>query len=728
MNFLRPVPASMGCQSLPDKEVCGASGGSTTSSSSVSPAPITHRPHSSCIEPSPGLTCQTPVGNRAVEIKTEPLCQHEPVTKAHGRTGKITKAQRKQATEDLHNALKCKDLEDLSNDNILALIEKGASVNAKTKHWGQEAALHMAALRGNKRIIELLVNQGADVNAETYFTGQTVMQCAHIHGPITPLIRLMVNAGLKIDTPCDDDKGKMLVHAVRENNCELVEFLLDKGAKVDDEIDKEGTALHLAVRLGQPEIIDMLIQHGANINARSFHMGMKALHLAARLDQPDSIIAMLMKRGADINARDNNAETVLHHTAHLDRPAIIDQLMNHGADINARNNEGRTVLHLVAESGQREILDKLLELDADVNARDNKGRTPLYLLTCTNGQLDTIKYFMSALIGKGANINHRDTDGKTPLAFLVESLRDESAIKHVIETLTKLKADINASDSGRFTALHFAALDGKLDVFDHLLEKGADKHARTKRGKTVLEIARSNGQNTAKMLESLYKDELDVDVINAPCDSEGGTAIAYAARNRQWNLFDLLISRGARIDAWQNAARQLTPLHCAALNDQKDIVSELLKRGANAKLPDTDGRSAIHHAVTDIDKPATQEMPAHRHSLLVDLIENGKVEINAQDKEGRTALHIAANQGRIEIVRELLKRGADFNIQDNEGMTAYDHCSDRSGLFFKMLKIREKEREQVCLLMIENNANVRGKAGISGFVQKMKNLTAEIKP
>ncbi|MBO9496785.1 ankyrin repeat domain-containing protein [Thalassotalea sp. G20_0] len=702
MNILKiftPRPVSRGYQQLPHEDVCNASTEPKTSSSSVSLAPFAHRTHSSSIDPSQGLTCQTPVGNRAIEPETEPLWPNKSVTKAgtkaHGQTGKKTKADIKQATKDLHNALTfTKNLEELTNDDILALIERGAKINAKTKNYGEETALHIAALRGSKRIIELLVNKGADVNAKTSY-GWTAIRCAYKNGPITPLIRCMVNAGLKIDAMCDS--STMLAHAAREGCWELVEFLLDKGAKVNTEINIKGTALHLAVLQGRPDIIKMLMNHGANINVRNHHKGKSVLHFAARLGRPE-IIEQLIDHGADISARDNKGKTVLHDAARQDQPDIIEQLRNYGADINARDNKGRMLLHLVAASGQQAILDKLLQLNVDVNARDNNGQTPLYLLTCTNGQLDTIKYFMSALIKKQADINHQDSDGRTPLNFLVKSLSNQKAIKHVIDTLVLHGADVNASDSRGLTPLHFAAAHSKLDVFNHLLVKGANMSVRTNTGLMVLDVARSNGQNTAKMLESLHNAKFDV---HAPCTSEGATMLVCAVQNRQWKLVDALISDGADIDAWKHEATRITSLHDAALKDRKDTVSELLKRNANPGLPSIRGLSAIHYAVMDrgfADLPTSENL-AHRQSILIELIESKKVDINARDERGITALHIAASQGYLEMIRELLKRGADFNILDEDNMTAYDYCNRM---------VSRSRRERVCLLMSEYKADVRG--------------------
>ncbi|WP_422462900.1 MULTISPECIES: ankyrin repeat domain-containing protein [unclassified Endozoicomonas] len=359
LKIFTPGPVSMGYQQLPHEDVCDASTEPKTSSSSVSLAAFAHHTHSLSINPSQGLTCQTPVGNRAIEPETEPLWPNNYITKAwtkaHGQTGKKTKADSKQATKDLHDALIfTENPEDLTNDDILGLIEKGANINAKTKYYGKETALHLAALRDSKRIIELLVNKGADVNAKTSY-GWTVMQCAHKNGSITPLIRCMVNAGLKIDARCDNCGSTMLAHAAREHSWELVEFLLGKGARVNAEINIRGTALHLAVREGRQDVIKMLmLKRKANPGLPSIR-GRSAIHYA------------VMDRGfADLPTSENLAHR---------QSILVELIESKKVDINARDERGITALHIAASGGYIVMIPELLKRGADFNLLDKDNMT-----------------------------------------------------------------------------------------------------------------------------------------------------------------------------------------------------------------------------------------------------------------------------------------------------------------------------------------------------------------
>ena len=101
------------------------------------------------------------------------------------------------------------------------------------------------------------------------------------------------------------------------------------------------TSLHEAAAFGEkPEVVSLLLDRGADINARSIS-GSTPLHLAAS-SQTVEIVALLLDRGANINARDMDRETPLHLAVRHNTSDVVELLLYRGADINARNNEGKT--------------------------------------------------------------------------------------------------------------------------------------------------------------------------------------------------------------------------------------------------------------------------------------------------------------------------------------------------------------------------------------------------
>jgi ankyrin repeat protein len=87
----------------------------------------------------------------------------------------------------------------------------------------------------------------------------------------------------------------------------------------------------------------------------------------------------LIKRGADVNSKNNYGQTPLHRALGNNAIEIAKLLIDAGADVEAKNNYGLTPLHLASGNNHIEMTEFLLERGADVNAKDKYGRTPLYV-------------------------------------------------------------------------------------------------------------------------------------------------------------------------------------------------------------------------------------------------------------------------------------------------------------------------------------------------------------
>ncbi len=204
--------------------------------------------------------------------------------------------------------------------------------------------------------------------------------------------------------------GTVLHRAVAEGEIERMKELLETGVSLEIADNSGFTPLHIAIWKEQEEAAKLLIEQGANVNARiRGPLGWAPIEEAARFGLVDTI-SLLLKHGADINSRTRTDVTPLHLAVDYKKWAAAELLVTRGANVNARDNSGVTPLHLFARGSRDErspkwvgsqtdnLLTQLLEKGADISASDGQGATPLHFAVVRNN-LRTAKI----LIANGAD-------------------------------------------------------------------------------------------------------------------------------------------------------------------------------------------------------------------------------------------------------------------------------------------------------------------------------------
>ena len=172
-----------------------------------------------------------------------------------------------------------------------------------------------------------------------------------------------------------DDGTTALIAASREGHEEVVQALLDKGADVNEKANNGTTALIAASQEGHKEVVQALLDKGADVNAKN-NGGVPALIIAA-LTGHKEVVELLLDKGADVNVRNNVGVTALVLASREGHKDVVQALLDKGADVNARANNGTTALMAVASKSHKEVVQALLDKGADVNAKDKKGTTAL---------------------------------------------------------------------------------------------------------------------------------------------------------------------------------------------------------------------------------------------------------------------------------------------------------------------------------------------------------------
>ena len=381
-------------------------------------------------------------------------------------------------------------------------------------------------------------------------------------------------------------------------------------------------------------------------------------------------VKLLISKGANVNAEDEEKKTPLHYAAETGQMEVVQLLVEAGADINA--GEGKwTALHGAVYEGHRDIAELLIQKGADVNIKDKNGHQPLFNAIWKR-DLDTAEL----LITKGADVNAKGRNGYQPLYNAVWK-KDLDTVKLLI---TK-GADVNAGE-GKWTALHYAVDEGLRDIAELLIQKGANVNTKGKGYQPLYYAIWKKDLDTVKLLITKGAD------VNAK-GNDGMPLLHHAVWEKDLDIVKLLITKGADVNAKDNDGMPL--LHYALSMDSNDVAKLLLAEGADFTGKDKSGLTALHYAAVseyqDIaklllakgakvdERDDNYEFTALHYAARFGnknvaevLIANG-ADIEAKDKWGYEPIHWAAHHDRADVVELLLSKGADVNAKTSLGQT-----------------------------------------------------------
>jgi Ankyrin repeats (many copies)/Ankyrin repeats (3 copies) len=149
----------------------------------------------------------------------------------------------------------------------------------------------------------------------------------------------------------------------------------------------EGIALYQSLRYAMLCGFDwlaknLILTHAGRVNAEFGNCG-TLLH-AASYHGPVDLVRLLLQHNADVNARNNRNETPLHHAAQAE---VARLLLEHGAFVDAQSGSHKTPLYQASELGHRDVVRVLLEHGAVVHIRGEKDQTPFQVAT-SNGHVE----------------------------------------------------------------------------------------------------------------------------------------------------------------------------------------------------------------------------------------------------------------------------------------------------------------------------------------------------
>ena len=270
-------------------------------------------------------------------------------------------------------------------EQICDMLILAAGADATTVDKDKSTPLHLAAEAGHDDVVITLLASGADPYATNKWAKQTPLHLAAAAGHALCVSYLM-HGGADKDSR-DGGNRTPLFLAAQHNRLEAVEQLLAAGASqhIRSTNGPYVTALDTAAKQGHAEVVRALVKRGSPVNA-SDRSGRTALHLAASVDEVlgrvndhdnGEVIHVLLQAGADTEAKTKNyGRTPLHFAASSDSNGNnVRALLEGGANVNARGTDGGTPLHDACLQCRLSAVVLLLRWGADEKLRDNGGTT-----------------------------------------------------------------------------------------------------------------------------------------------------------------------------------------------------------------------------------------------------------------------------------------------------------------------------------------------------------------
>ncbi|XP_046580961.1 ankyrin repeat domain-containing protein 17-like [Haliotis rubra] len=419
------------------------------------------------------------------------------------------------------------------------------------------------------------------------------------------------------------------------------------------------------------------------------------------------IFHLLVGKGADLSLVDEEEKTILHKACMGGSIEIVDYVLSgKPVDINIRDDNDDTPVMIAARKGHKDVFDLLVRKGADLTLKGDDG-TILYT-ACEGGDIEIVKYMLGQNVSsihtcgpewftpvlKAANHGHWEVFDLLVLkeASLLVKCESIENILHAACTggnmkivkcvLEKKIVNINSEGVYGVTPAMVAASRGHKDVFDLLIEQGADLSVVDKHGSNILHKA-CEGGNIELIKYVLTEDIVDINSRS----NDGTTAVMEAVKCGHKEVLHLLSINGANMSTTHNSTgynilhfalifkqgetaryiltqdfvsinvtngNGITPVMLAALCGYRDVFDLLVKKGADLTQVDDDGNSILHLACTV------------NVQIVKYLLSHNTVDINTRGKNGRTPLLEAANEGNALTFDELLKKGANTSMKDNE--------------------------------------------------------------
>ena len=513
--------------------------------------------------------------------------------------------------------------------------------------------------------------QTGDVETLNDFLVQEKYRREYISYPLSKVIsqgghaktvKLFIERGADVNEAGLGISRTVLHEAIERNALDIVKVLIENGADIEAKNSNKYTPLHMAAKQGQTEIVEYLIENGANLDAVK-HID-TALTMALEKGHFD-IAELLINKGAEVNIWQARALKLAKGQKEIEgllveKGAVENQILRSFQDaIKSGNTENvnnilqkhprlvywidypdQTPIFTAVIEGNAKMVGLLISKGAKINLFDSYNKALIYYAVSQ-------KEIMGILLNSGIDINASITDdGETLLHVAIEKNNCE-----IILYLLSEGSKVNCTNNYRETPLHLAAKVNNKDIVDILLKSGADINAQTRSGDTPLHLVVK--KNNKEVVLYLLSEGADVSIPNKSARTL--IDIANDEMKRINSVHTKMKELKAILESQEELSNTTKPIIKSTNRDESLSISNLVNAVASNSLENV---ILIIEKGGDINAKTTEKYARYKNRI------------------GCTALHLAVLEGNKEIVMYLLSKEADANLTDASGLRPSDYAKN----------------------------------------------------
>ncbi|CAG2255852.1 unnamed protein product [Mytilus edulis] len=485
---------------------------------------------------------------------------------------------------------------------------------------------------------------------------------------------------------------RLFIKAARDNEYETVEkmivFFQSHPAFINSKEPKSAnTALHWACRNGHFDVVRLLLENGANIDAKNI---MKNTPLNAAIEGLHrKVCHLLIEWGCDVHCRNTKQLSPFETVKNDDFKKYLIELYEHYSNIvpkimsgdmdlldrtlsdhsrgykeycclRSRCINGSTLLHTTAYHGHIQGIRDILSLRVDVNVRDYKGATALH--RSRNASI------LEEILDSGALVDAEDSEGNTPLHVKCYGETGKPAEMASIELLLHKNANICKRNNRSLLPIHCCAMQGRIDVMKMLIRNDQE-------GLMIKTINAEEDQNPPSLPHLAVANDF---IDSAKWLIENGF---YFKEKEQNILLRRILTE--QLNLCKNPPKiDFFGIH--SWKSSVDAVQFLLDNDAEVNPRYPGGNCALHYSA-GLD--GTSE--------ILELFLSYGADVDPINEEGRTPLFYATQANNQFAACVLLEQGANVRQKDVHGLTAFDYIVDydewiECGYFTDDIKARLK--------------------------------------